>query len=225
MKGLLLNYTFGMWDAVVTGKKTNTRRSHKTLFKVNETPNDFDFIGSVTKKDGTIFAKFKPKTGGQIMEGRARYQIGEVVFLQEPTMNLNPYVTNEDTIMRQYRDKDGVSEVEHFKPLIEAAKAKGATWANKMFMSQSHARYFVKITGVEVERLQDISVKDCLAEGIEQKKDNDNFITYGYRENGKPFFFTNPKKAYFSLYKEINKVAPDNPWVFSYHFELCTIEG
>lgn len=222
MKGLLLNYTFGMWDAVVTGKKTNTRRSHKTLFTVNENPDDYKFIGTVTKKDGTIMARFIPKQGGQIIECRARYQPDEIVFLQEPTMNLKPYVTDDDTIMYQYRDKDGVTELDHFKQLIEAAKAKGAKWANKMFMVQAQARYFVKITEIQIERLQDISVRDCIKEGIEHKEETN---TYGYRENGKPIFFTNPKKAYFSLYREINKVAPENPWVFSYHFELCSING
>lgn len=219
MKGLLLSYQAGMWDSVVTGVKTNTRRCHKTLQEINQQPDNFELIGSCDK-DGLHHARFKPKDGGIIIECRARYQVGEVVFLQEPTMNLNPHVTKEDMIMYQYRDKEGHTELHAFKMLIETAQANGAHWSNKMFMPCNQARYFIKIRRIEIERLQDISERDCLAEGIKMTT-----AGYSFAINGKTETFATAKKAYFALYNSINRNSPQNPWVFSYHFELCTANG
>lgn len=218
MKGLLLNYEYGMWDAVLEKVKTNTRRAHKCLLPVNHSPNDYEFIGLDATPDGT-YARFKPKNGGAIIECRARYQVGEISFLQEPTLNLKGYVTDEDMVMYQYRDADGHTELDHFKQLIDTAKQRGASWGNKMFMGEKEARYFIKIKRIEVERLKDISKEDCLAEGIRQ-----NGVGYYFLRDGKKVLFDTPQKAYFSLYNIINKNAPENPWVFSYHFEICNKE-
>jgi len=224
MKGLLLNYKFGMWDAVVTGRKTNTRRSHACLTKINEDPDKYEFIGFNFDDQGT-YARFKEISHGNIIECRARYQISEIVFLQEPTMNAAPYVTNEDTIMYQYRDKEGHTELDAFRAVIDAAKAKGAEWSNKMFMPANRARYHVKINRIEMERLHDISDKDCLAEGIETNLVDGEPFSYAFKENGKMSCYSTPKKAYFALYNGVNQGDHGNLWVFSYHFELCTING
>jgi hypothetical protein len=221
MKGLLLSYKAGMWDAVVTGTKTNTRRSHKTLQEVNKNPDNFDLIGKVNLKEGHLIARFKPKEGGQIIECKSRYHLDEISFLQEPTMNLKPFVTDQDTIMYQYRDKDGQTELQEFKQLISTAQEKGAHWSNKMFMPASDARYYVKIKRIEIERLRDISDDDCVAEGIVNSAPG----LWAHHNNGELHAFNTPKKAYFSLYNSINRNAPFNPWVFSYHFELCNING
>lgn len=220
MKGLLLNYQYGMWDAVISGRKTNTRRAHKSLHEVNQNPDEFEILICTTYDNGEFTASFKPKNGGKIIECRSRYKVGEVTFLQEPTLNLKPHVTDQDTIMYQYRDKDGQTELNAFKELIQAATDKGAKWTNKMFMPQAEARYFVKITKIEIQRLNDISEGDCIKEGIEKQGDQYFFKTT--RGNN---FFTDPKKAYFGLYNLINKGAAPNPWVFSYHFELCSANG
>lgn len=222
MKGLLLNYQYGMWDAVLQKIKTNTRRAHKSLVPVNGSkknpinPDDFELLGVVHTPDGA-YARFKPKKGGAIIECRARYQVGEITFLQEPTLNLNGFVTrDEDMIMYQYRDHLGVTETDHFKPLIDKALKSGAKWGNKMFMGEKEARYFVRIKRIEVERLQNISDADCFAEGIRLDEGG-----YFFLNNGQKVYHKSVQKAYFSLYNIINRNAPANPWVFSYHFELC----
>ncbi len=224
MKGLLLNYQYGMWDAVLKGIKTNTRRAHRCLVEINKDPDKYEFVDFKIIEGGT-YARFKEIDHGYMIECRARYQIGEIAFLQEPTMNMAPWVTKEDTIMYQYRDKEGHTELETFRVLLEAAKKKGAKWGNKMFMPAAEARYHVKFNRIEIERLNDISDKDCLAEGIETNLVDGEPFSYAFKDNGKMVAYATPKKAYFSLYNLINKDAPQNPWVFSYHFELCTING
>lgn len=221
MKGLLLNYQYGMWDAVLSGIKTNTRRAHSCLNPVNADPDAWQYIGDRIDEEGNIFARFLPKKGGQIIQCRARYKVGEISFLQEPTMNLRGYVTDDDMIMRKYRDKDGNSEMDAFGQLIQVAEKKGAKWSNKMFMGADLARYHVKIKRIEVERLMDISEADCMAEGIRH-----NIGGYYFTRNGEKVFFSTPQKAYFGLYKGVNEDDQvNNIWVFSYHFELVHYDG
>lgn len=215
MKGLLLSYQHGMWDVVLNRTKTNTRRMHKTLAMVNDNPDNYELIG-IDHAEDSCYARFKPKNGGKIVECRARYKLGEISFLQEPTMNLKGLVTDQDMIMYQYPDDKGETEAEAFALLIDKAVKKGGAWGNKMFMPESEARFYIKIKRIEVERLADISEADCLAEGIGK-----NGTGYFHTINGKKTFFDTAQKAYFSLYKIINRNSPDNPWVFSYHFERC----
>ena len=84
-------------------------------------------------------------------------------------------------------------------------------------MPESIARYFIKITGVSAERLQDISEEDCFKEGVELYNNYDG--TYGG--------WTAPstlKEAYAALINSIhgNGTWEKNPWVWVYDFELTT---
>jgi hypothetical protein len=39
-------------------------------------------------------------------------------------------------------------------------------WENKRYMAAKHARFFIEITGVRAERLNEISTPDCIKEGV-----------------------------------------------------------
>ncbi len=56
----------------------------------------------------------------------------------------------------------------------------GAKWKSSRFMPKKFARIWLEITGIREERVQDISDKDCVAEGIEHctdlsKMESDHF--------------------------------------------------
>ena len=84
----------------------------------------------------------------------------------------------------------------------------------------------IKITNVRIQRLQDISDEDCLAEGIRKIESNKISKAFGFDNsyeipNQFPVF-DSPREAYAAL---INKVSGNgtwesNPWVFVYEFEL-----
>ena len=212
MRGLLLNYQFGMWDAVLKGIKTNTRRCPSGLDQINKTPGDYKFIGFYKVENlKSQYAEFQTVWDSKITRVLIRNKPGDYAYLQEPVLSWN----NQN--FYKYTDKAGHNEAEAFKPLIDRAISEGAHWENKYFMAEQKARYFVKFIDVKVERLQDISIRDCLSEGIQTQHSS-----FYYVYNGVKVFLETPQKAYFYLYNQINGITENNnPWVFSYHFELC----
>ena len=83
---------------------------------------------------------------------KCRYRLNEEVYLKEPYID----DLSMDDVFYKYGEED---------PMLDYSYA----WKNKLFMPESAARYFIKITGVRIERLQDISDEDCLKEGIYAK--------------------------------------------------------
>ena len=105
----------------------------------------------------------------------------------------------------------------------------GATpgWSNKMFVKAELMPHRICITNINIERLQDISDKDCQREGITTMTEGRYEAGNGYGWNTtidalkRETFFT-PRAAFAAL---INKVSGKgtwerNPWVFVYEFEL-----
>lgn len=209
MRGLLLNYRFGMWDAVLKRVKTNTRRAGG-LDEINKNPNDYKFVGSIDISS-RVYAEFSNVWTGVITRVIVRNKPGSFSYLQEPVLE------TPENIFYKYSDMNGHSEADAFAPLIDFAIKKGYTWKNKYFMKGENARFFVKWTDWKMQRLNDISSADCLAEGI-QRQGN----TFYYTKDNVKIFFATPQKAYFSLYNAVNNVKENNnPWLFSYYFELC----
>lgn len=99
-------------------------------------------------------------------------------------------------------------------------------WTNKMFTRADLMPHQIRITSVRVERLQDISDKDCLREGIMKREmstcpasECPDTITYA-APNMPPK--KTPRDAFAAL---IDKVSvrgtwESNPYVVVYGFEL-----
>jgi hypothetical protein len=79
----------------------------------------------------------------------------------------------------------------------------------------------IRITGVKVERLQDISEEDCLREGLLAGKQEPKM--YGFKlPKGTVLSFMNPHDAFAALIDRIcgRGTWQSNPWVYVYTFEL-----
>jgi hypothetical protein len=84
-----------------------------------------------------------------------------------------------------------------------------------MFMPRWASRISLEITGVRVERLQDISEADALAEGIVQ-------LTEGFGlPDGSHFHAADPRQSYLSLWESINGPGSveANQWVWVIDFK------
>jgi hypothetical protein len=92
---------------------------------------------------------------------------------------------------------DGGSPVSHWRPSI--------------FMPRGASRITLEVTGVRVERLQDISRDDALAEGIVSAGDGN-----GFQLADTTHYSGNPIDSYFSLWEHINGPGSveANPWVW-----------
>lgn len=94
-----------------------------------------------------------------------------------------------------------------------------------IFMPQAYARIFLKVTNVRVERLQDISEEDAIAEGIDRVGGEASLSPWRNYLKGKKGEMIQhcsiPKRSYQTLWDSINgKDAWDkNPYVFVYEFE------
>lgn len=176
MKGIC--FIEPLFNKVVAGEKTQTRRIIKRLNHALDNPKYCEYV----------LTTIRPK-----------YKLGEVVYLKEP------YVISGKYIIYKFGSTIGQ----------ECDKA-GVKWQNKLFMPQSAARYFIKITGVRAERLQDISEEDCMREGIEMN----NIPHIGWYWMKDIYSTDCPILAYERLIDKINGKGTweSNAWVWVYDF-------
>lgn len=96
-----------------------------------------------------------------------------------------------------------------------------AGWRNKMYVRADDMPHHIKITHIQVERLQDISDEDCLREGIQVLKGGfRNQDAYTFK--GDKVWWKSPREGFAAL---IDKVSgrgtwDSNPLVWVYEFEL-----
>ena len=194
MKKIMFNDKYGLTQAVLNGRKTQTRR-------IAYMPNGFITF------DDEDFQLIKLDNGQALLSlcnnsfKTSRYKIGEEV-----------------AIAQKYADLayDG----EFFRLLGKVIFEKGCH--NKMFVKADLMPHRIRITNIRVERLQDISEEDCIAEGI-WRDDNVGLegTTYWYHGLANSSFRT-PQEAYASLIDSISGKGTwaSNPYVFVYEFEL-----
>lgn len=202
MKGIC--FIEPLFHKVVKGEKTQTRRI------IEPQPEYSDRVGMIYKGLCYGIGFDNPKDAYYNFSNNsnaARYKVGEVVYLKEPYVK-----ASSGRIFRKY-DK---SDCSYLRFLGENPDAKGA-WNNKLFMPESAARFFIEITAVRAERLQDISDEDCLKEGI--------FEVMGgalNMNNIDPIGYLQPSDAYAALIDKINGKGTweKNPFVWVYDFKL-----
>lgn len=102
------------------------------------------------------------------------------------------------------------SHYENLKPLEEIR------WTPSIHMPRWASRILLEITNVRVERLNDISEQDAIAEGIERYSD-DGIVYYGPYGKGD----CRPERAFSDLWKSIygNENWEKNQWVWVIEFK------
>ena len=201
MQKIMFNDQYRLTEAVLEGRKTQTR-------KIIKCPREFKgewvagFNIHIRKSDKKVVdwpcmydADEREFDGGEILP---RYKVGEIV-----------------AIAQSYADIG----IEPF-PFCEAG------WRNKMRVKAELMPHQIKITNVRIQRLQDISDEDCLAEGIRKIESNKISKAFGFDNsyeipNQFPVF-DSPREAYAALIDKVSGKGTweSNPWVFVYEFEL-----
>lgn len=211
MKKIMFNDKYGLTEAVLRGKKTQTRRVINVPdgceIKVLDMP-DGDKVSVLVNpsngKHGTIDGV---PVFGFVKVLEPKYFIGEVVAVAQSYKGA--CINAEDYLLRWTNGNDGYLKVN-----------KSAGWNNKMFVKAELMPHHIRITNIRVERLQDISDEDCLAEGIYEVKGGFDETNYAYKGIGNSMFGT-ARCAYMSLIDKVCEryVWNQNPYVFVYEFE------
>lgn len=193
MKKIMFNNKYGLTQAVLEGRKTQTRR--------------IAYTGNATIIDCGICVERKNFGRATLFYGivniaHSRYCVGEEVAVAQA--------------YSEFVSEAGFNEAEINKLRI----SKG--WTNKMFVKADLMPHRIRITNIRIERLQDISEEDCLAEGI-WKAHNIGLegVTYWYTNLANSPYIT-AKEAYAALIDKISGKGTwaSNPYVFVYEFEL-----
>lgn len=97
---------------------------------------------------------------------------------------------------------------------------KGIDWTPSIFMPRCASRLTLEVVSVRVERLQEISVEDAKAEGVEEH--DDDGVTY-YGPFGKGHVCA--VSAFAILWEEINGPGSwsANPWVWRIEFRRLAV--
>lgn len=188
----MFNDKYGLTDAVLIGRKTQTRR--------------IAYTGNATIIDCGICVEPKNFGRATLFRGideiaHSRYNIGEEVAVAQA--------------YSKFVSEAGINDAEINKLRI----SKG--WKNKMFVKADLMPNRIRITNIRIERLQDISEEDCLAEGIVDFESRINKAHF-YSITDESATYGTAKKPYSLLIDKISGKGTwtSNPYVFVYEFEL-----
>ena len=194
----MFNDRYGLTQAVLDGRKTQTRRIIKF------SPIDAKYVNDEWWSIGGYVAS-------EIINRYSRYNVGEVVAVAQRYSDF----MEEDKVL--YRT---VKEVDGYRREL-ASEQKG--WNNKLFVCADLMPHRIRITDVRVERLNDISESDCRAEGVDSWVCRGKRY-YGFFDYSKDHFVRcdTSREAYAALIDRISGkgVWSSNPYVFAYTFEL-----
>lgn len=205
MQKIMFNDRYGLTDAVLRGSKTQTRRLMK--------PNGviaFRGLGYTRYEITGEHLRAWNDDKKEFIVDKLPYKVGEVVAIAQ---------CYEAIFGRIGRDLSLMDEAGFF---------------NKMFVKAELMPHHIRITGIRVQRLQDISDEDCIKEGIENVPAGGGIKPYTFydtkihikndKEDGYGWYvdFDTPREAYAAL---IDRVAgkgtwASNPFVVAYKFEL-----
>ena len=188
MKERPMLFSGPMVRAILDGRKTQTRRL------VKPQPNYVNTLGVPFYPDGKGPVDYRCCPYGQPGD---RLWVKETFAYAGPEINLVPGFV--------YRATDP-----DWSTLV------GFRWKPSIFCTRAASRITIEITAIRIERLNDISQEDALAEGMDVFEDGAGFTV---PPNGA--WHRNPEDAFRDLWQSIN--GPDswsaNPWVWVVEFK------
>ena len=212
MKKIMFNDRYGLTQAVLEGKKTMTRRiipdieidwvrRGRVTLPVGGFENDVLFMNvrsilpDAGISDYSAPAKYQP-----------RYERGEELAVAQCYKDID------------YRGIVAYEDASDIQPgMVRPIPAQeSAGWTNKMFVRADLMEEIIRITDIQLQRLNNITNEDCLKEGVE--KWIDCYIVSGIMENqGKNnVCFDTPREAFAALIDRISGKGTwqRNPWVY-----------
>ena len=206
MKKIMFKDRFGLTEAVLSAKKTMTRRILKCPKKfkgVEDIELEFhkrlgqEFYYDCVVVDGN---------GHELGQLPLPYETGDVVAIAQSYHSLN---------------KSGFVAPEQCEHTCESSFG----YKNKMYVKAELMPHHIRITDLWFERLQDISDEDAMREGIRQsvvEYGDKKIVQWTYFGEKITTWFDSPRDAFAALINRISGKGTwdSNPWVVAYTFEL-----
>jgi hypothetical protein len=206
----MFNDKYSLTQAVLDGRKTMTRRIVKCPrtfkgewvagFNIHRRHSDKKIVGWPCMYD----ADEREFDMGEIFP---KYKVGEVVAIAQSYLDLS------------------LAEVSQWKSNGNKTTINSlAGWTNKLFTKAELMPHHIRITNIKIEKLQGISDKDCLKEGIYKGQcgsaDTHFMDAYYYKGDIQPY--CTPREAFAALIDKVSGKGTweSNPYVFAYEFEL-----
>lgn len=206
MKQRPILFNAPMVRALLDGTKTQTRRAMKPQMVYGNVCGLFNSWYLPKGKDGgTLW----PNAKEQILATCPYGQVGDQLWVRETFMDMRGTGIEHDGKGDYYYRADVTDYGE------ESRKDYGLKWKPSIFMPRAASRITLEITSVRVERLQDVTAADALAEGVIQLPDG------GYSLPDTKHYSDSPDESYASLWESINGSGSWdlNPWVWVIEFK------
>ena len=211
MKRIGFNERYGLTSSVIVGTKTKTRRFEKCLDKLyaaeKEIGEPLEIYEQEIIREGIVL-----RTNAGIIALHTNYKIDEEVAVKESGL----YIYHQ--LQSRYGETSDAAI--GFKEMYEGM----AFWTNKMFTPANLIPDHIIITGLRIERLQDISDEDCLKEGVVY--DSRHWVN-GYKvENlwnkiDRQSHFRSAQVAFANL---INRISGKGTWLKNPYSVVYTFE-
>lgn len=205
MKFIPILFSTAMVQAIIDGRKNQTRR----LLKKQPDSEKHTHISKGVVLDGKNREVFMFCTGksSEVESIFCPYgQPGDVLWVRESFSPLG--------------DKPWTSANVSYKTAAVDSSDKGWNWKPSIHMPKKACRLFLQIKTIRVERLNDISESDAIAEGVKDAGFFEGLYNYySYLDN--IFIFKTAKDSFHSLWYKINGPTSwvKNPWVWVIEFE------
>lgn len=213
-------YSTIMVQALLDNRKKQTRRTNK-LEVVNQEPNNW-IKPSLDSSGEWVFSTEK----GPAKQVRVKCpygKLGDLLWVRETFCPTGSQEYLNASTEQPYFYKADVKESDFVKEMMANY---GWKWKPSIHMPKDAARIWLKVTNVRVERLQEISKEDAIAEGIEKAGE-----VFKFYMNPKPNYWKpavdNPIISFHSLWECINGENSwiANPWVWVVEFEVVSTTG
>ncbi len=185
-----------MVEAILEGRKTQTRRVYKPKLQIEQTVDDATFQSNLTK----LIPEISPYHPGQRLWVRETWA---------PCPEYKPIPHPEKAPKVWYK-------ADNNRPTWA-----GYDWRPSIFMPRWASRLTLEITEVKVQKLQDITIEDCLSEGINQHVASQ--LGYAVSPSEEAFNLTQAIPTYRTLWNHLNSKRgyswDSNCWVWAINFK------
>lgn len=220
-----------MATAILEGRKTSTRRIIKRT-PSNDEPCGYGFWKEYEERDERWYVKDYTHsccwyTLEEYIKKWSRYHVGDILYVRETwQMQSMSNFDKRAKFLYKAEPNEKLKEVilapEKYDDLLKYSYKHG--WQPSLFMPKEAARIFLKVTDVKIERLQSMSARECLKEGVNLSCYKENYICSAH-----PCDFKNTvacKDKFKDLWdstvnkKDIDMYGWDaDPWVWVIQFE------